>query len=385
MGNSRISPLAIIIILVLIVAVGFVVVSALNDRAAKSKSAEEALQAAKEEMIVPVITVTLSSEEPEQEKITISVVAKVNDKEGIESIILPDGSVIPASEATYEVTENGTYEFGAKSVAGGQSTTEVKVENIRLVSADNPYIPEGFEYVGGDVTKGYTIQDKFGNQYVWVPCANGRLERDKLLNVSYVETSDSASSLVNSVAKYYGFYIARFEASSYDTGKGFVAASRAGQIPWTNVTYNDALNASKGSAEFFNYEEGIATNLVSSYAWDTTLKWIDSTFGSSYSTSLNYGNYDGSIKPTGTTQKDAINNICDLAGNVREWTTEIYEDNTTTKKKTTTNKNKVEENVMLRVVRGGSANLNRTAAAYTAYAENTSETYWGFRTVLYKN
>ena len=48
-------------------------------------------------------------------------------------------------------------------------------------------------------------------------------------------------------------------------------------------------------------------------------------------------------------------------------------------------KKKVEENVMLRVVRVGSAKLNRTAAAYTAYAENTSETYWGFRTVLYKN
>ena len=27
--------------------------------------------------------------------------------------------------------------------------------------------------------------------------------------------------------------------------------------------------------EFFNYEDGIATNLVSSYAWDTAVEWID--------------------------------------------------------------------------------------------------------------
>ena len=208
------------------------------------------------------------------------------------------------------------------------------------------------------------------------------LHRDTVTDIDYKESSDSALSLVNSVAKYYGFYMGRFEASSYDTGNGLVASTRAGQIPWTDVTYIDALHASISAAKVFGYEEDISTNIISSYAWDTVLKWFNTTLGTSYSSSLSYGNFDGTIKPTGTTPKDCVNNIYDMAGNVREWTTEIYESAAEAAKSSSTKK---EEKVINRVVRGGSANLSRTAASHTAYAENTSETYWGFRTVLYKN
>mgnify|MGYP003317301144 CR=1 FL=1 len=51
-----------------------------------------------------------------------------------------------------------------------------------------------------------------------------------------------------------------------------------------------------------------------------------------YSTSLNYGNYTGTIRNTGQTETDVINNICDMSGNVREWTTETNTENTKTKK-----------------------------------------------------
>ena len=381
MGNGKISPLIIIVLLLLLALIGFAVVSVLGGSSKTGGGSGDTGKTA-EELIVPVITATLSSEEPDQSEIVISLKVQINDEEGIESITLPDGSIITAAEATYTVTENGTYSFKAKSVSGEVTTKDVEIKNIRIVSADNPYIPAGFSYVGGDINKGYTIQDSYGNQYVWVPCPSGMLHRDTVTDIDYKESSDSALSLVNSVAKYYGFYMGRFEASSYDTGNGLVASTRAGQIPWTDVTYIDALHASISAAKVFGYEEDISTNIISSYAWDTVLKWFNTTLGTSYSSSLSYGNFDGTIKPTGTTPKDCVNNIYDMAGNVREWTTEIYESAAEAAKSSSTKK---EEKVINRVVRGGSANLSRTAASHTAYAENTSETYWGFRTVLYKN
>ena len=151
-----------------------------------------------------------------------------------------------------------------------------------------------------------------------------------MLNGDYEETSTSATELVNSVAKYYGFYIARFEASEYEVDGEKVAASMAGKNPWTNITYLEALEYSNKSAEKFKYED-CYTTLLNSYA-----------------------------------------------GNIKEWTTEIY------KKPVEKDPKSKDDNVKYRVVRGGSANLSRTPSSYIGYPENTSDNYWGFRLVLYK-
>lgn len=382
MGNGKISPLIIVVLMVILAVVAFVAIKIMGGESAIPTLGDDKEQEDVVDGSTPVITLTLNTEEKDQDEVIISVKAVVDDEEGIESIILPDETVVAAEEAEFTVTENGTYTFKAISVAGIQSTSEIKVSNIRLISADNPYIPEGFSYVGGEVKNGYTISDKAGNEYVWIPCANGIISRDRLLNSEYEETSDSASELVNSVAKYYGFYVARYEASAYDTGSGLVASTREGEMPWTDVTYLDAVTASKVSAEYFGYEEDIKTNIMNSYAWDTTLQWLNKSLNETYASSINHGNYGGTIKPTGGTNSDKVNNICDMAGNVREWTSEIYKGTTTTKTKT--NKKTTETAILSRVVRGGSASLNKTPSGYTAYEENTSEAYWGFRMIMYK-
>lgn len=384
MGNGKISPLVIVILMIILAGVAFVAVRMMNGETAipgmGDKEKEE-----KVDLAVPVITLELSSEEEEQEEVIIYVKAKVSEGEEIESIILPDNTIITGSEAEYRVNQNGTYTFKAVTKNQNQSTSDIKVTNIRLVSADNPYIPDGFTYLGGDIKTGYVIVDSFGNEYVWVPCANGLLERETLLNTSYEESSDSPTELVSSVAKYYGFYIARYESSIHDTGEGLVAATRKNATPWTDVTYLDAIKASKASGQYFGYPDDVKTNMVSSYAWDTTLFWIDKSLGSSFSSSLNYGNQGGTVKPTGTTENDKLNGICDMAGNVREWTTEIYNGPQETKKKSSSSKKKNEATTILqRVVRGGSAVTARKPASRTAYNEDTSETYWGFRMVMYK-
>ena len=77
-----------------------------------------------------------------------------------------------------------------------------------------------------------------------------------------------------------------------------------------------------------------------------------------------------------------MNYICDLAGNVREWTTEIT---STGNKKNNSKKNNTNENASSRVIRGGSANLNKIANSRNGYPEDLTDGYWGFRTILYEN
>ena len=324
------------------------------------------------EVVVPVIDLNLSTEEEEQEEVTIEVKATTDDEGGIEYIELPDKTKIYSDTKEYVVKENGNYKFKAVGVNGGESSLSIEVTNIREISSNNPYIPEGFEHIGGEVDTGFVIQDSFGNQYVWVPVPSGILTRSTMMSTDYEESNSYATALVNSVAKNYGFYIARFEASSYEADGKRVAASVAEKMPWTDINFREAEEAASLTAEAFGYEN-VATSLISSYAWDTTLEWIDKTV-TNYSTNTSYGNYSGTIYTTGSTESDQMNYICDLAGNVREWTTEIYKDSA----------NQSNYNIKQRGIRGGSANLSRTPSSHIGYAENTSDTYWGFRMILYK-
>lgn len=336
------------------------------------------------ELIAPTIDLSLNTTDEDQDEVTIMVSASTEDEGGIEYVELPDGTQVFTETHEYPVTENGKYTFKAKGVNGAEGKVSIEVTNIREISSDNPYIPEGFEHIGGEVDTGFVIQDKFGNQFVWVPVPSGILTRSTMMSTDYSDSNSYATSLVNSVAKNYGFYMARFEASPYEDGDRKVAASLPEKMPWTDVTYREAEEAAKLSAEVFEYTD-VATALVSSYAWDTTLEWINQSV-TNYSTNTSYGNYSGTIYPTGSTESDQMNYICDLAGNVREWTTEEYSPVTSTgTKKSSTKKNTTEETGASRVVRGGSANLNKIANSRNGYPEDLVDEYWGFRIVLYEN
>lgn len=383
----KVSPVIIIVLVLIIVLIcfigGFVIFG--KNASPKNSTANQI------STVLPVLDLSLSSNEENQESVKILATATTEDSDGIYSITLPNGSLELSDKAEYEVTQNGNYTFKAKGNNGQTASLAIEVNNIREASATSPYMPTGFTHLEGEVEDGYVIQDEYGNEFVWVPVESGKLTRNTLLDTKYQESNSSASALVNSVAQNYGFYIARYESSVYETNGEKVASSKAGVLPWTNVTYTEATSAASKAATTFGYE-GYQTAILNSYAWDTALLWIDSKV-ENYSTNTGYGNYSGSIRNTGATQTDIQNNICDLAGNVREWTTEIYKETTPTTTNTSKNKNKknnvtntavVSETVNYRVIRGGSANLSRTASSHTGYKENTSEAYWGFRMILYK-
>ncbi len=380
MGGSKLSPVVIIALIVVFIAVGALIINFIvtGNIPGTTNNKENPSDVSTK----PVINLSKDSEGDKPKKVTITAYATTTDKAGIKEIILPDGTVVEGDTATYEVEENGKYKFTANCVNGESDNLSIEVTEIPEISSNNPYIPEGFTPVDEDasVDEGFVIEDEEGNQYVWIPVETGKLTRNTMLSINYEESNSTASALVNSVAKYYGFYMARFEASQFEKDGEIVAASMQGKVPWTNITFQDAMEAANKSGEIFEYED-CHTALINSYALDTTLAWIDTTT-ETYSSSTTYGNYDGTIFPTGVTEKDEMNHIFDIAGNVREWTTEIYKPSEDTSSSSINNDE--DENLIYRVVRGGAASLCRPPSSHQYYSENTSDNYWGFRMILYK-
>ena len=173
MGN-KLSPVIIIVLIVVIIALAGLAVSMLTSKDGSGIiGGNKGKQGSK---IVPTIEATVNTVEENQEKVIISVVVATEDEAGIDAIILPDGTEVNGETKDYTVTENGTYEFGVRGVNGEQNSTTVEITNIRTVSAQNPYIPDGFEHIGGEVDNGFVIQDTYGNQFVWIPVPTGILK-----------------------------------------------------------------------------------------------------------------------------------------------------------------------------------------------------------------
>ena len=328
----------------------------------------------------PVLTV---NQELNKNLGSVSVIADASESEvEIERITLAsvdnpeDITEHEGNFASFDIVENGKYKVTAYAMNGRTATKNITVSNIPAQKKSVPYIPEGFEAIDENIDsdKGLVIVDEVGNQYVWVPVETGKLIRTTQNETDKYE--DDGSDLYNSVAKYYGFYVSRFEASRYEIDGEEIAGSMSGKTPWTEVTYIEALNASKAVAEKLNYED-YSTNLINSYAWDTMLEWIDKDEDTrDFSQSTSYGNYGDTILSTGMTETDKVKNICDLAGNVKEWTTEIE------LKSIEKKDDKSSEN---RVVRGGSIGLPNIPSSRKGWPEDSYNIAGGFRFILYKN
>ena len=176
------------------------------------------------------------------------------------------------------------------------------------------------------------------------------------------DTSETTVALYkNSVNKYGGFYIARYEAGcdnirkTGDSIENVTVYSQANKYPfnWINQT-----NSITKAAEMNNGKTNVTAGLVNGAAWDRTLNWILETnnnmsLADITENSTSWGNYRNSKfsftgkystnyganftdaktsteKPenrdyllgTGVSDYTKKNNIYDLAGNCSEWTTE---------------------------------------------------------------
>lgn len=81
--------------------------------------------------VKPEITYELSSTEPQQEEITITVKATISEGE-VTSIINPDNVEENKNEITYKVNKNGKYKFIAKSSTGTKAKITINVTNMKI-------------------------------------------------------------------------------------------------------------------------------------------------------------------------------------------------------------------------------------------------------------
>ena len=139
------------------------------------------------------------------------------------------------------------------------------------------------------------------------------------LNDMATKLKDDYKKMIDSVRKYGGFYVGRYELSSAGTKKS--------QTVLTNTNWYNLYAACKG---IDNTNTSIEIRMIWGCQWDQICKFI-STSGDqvSITDSTSYGNYSnstveghGSKRVTGYSESWKANNIYDIAGNCYEWTQE---------------------------------------------------------------
>ena len=150
----------------------------------------------------------------------------------------------------------------------------------------------------------------------------------KELSASRISSSSSENTTARNLKEFIsttlangGYYIARFEASKNTTTNK--VESKYNQTALTDITQPDAAKAARemyGEVKE-NNELVYASDLANSYAWDTAIIFIQT-----YGTGADASSYASKNKST-LYAKTGINpdkycNICDMSGNVWEWTTE---------------------------------------------------------------
>ena len=260
----------------------------------------------------------------------------------------------------------------------------------KIVKVDGVPIPDGFVYVGGTKDSGLVISDStldkekykgettvgtdlVGNQFVWIPVdkiedykrfaytpheiASGEIDEntnsEKIYYhyINYQSTEETQNQVYyvekladdekSSVKEYKGYYIGRYEAGDKDStdknsfreegsSPSNAVVVKANQTPYNYIKDTDAESLADGFSAKQGYTS-VTSKLLSSYAWDTAIQFIQKT-NTDYGSSSGEGNYQGTkgnLFSTG--QTTAVNNIYDMGGNVGEITTEsvIFESTNT--------------------------------------------------------
>lgn len=219
-----------------------------------------------------------------------------------------------------------------------------KKANIYSKKHENPVVPEGYKHICGKWNNGFVIERcSDGSQFVWIPVgsldSNGTLDgnsftqkfgrriyRNNKFSEFYETFSKELELQFESIKKYGGFYISRYNISkNKKTGE---PQSVKGEKPWTNINFDDA----KKVASIIENNKAVKSHLTFGAEYDSVLEWfINSkarTINDIEENSTNWGNYKNTesslnrIAKTGSNEEWCTNNIYDFAGNVDVWTQE---------------------------------------------------------------
>ena len=280
---------------------------------------------------------------------------------------------------------------GPKSEAEAKDKKpEETLQNSNSLNYQNPPIPEGYKHILGEWNNGFVIERcSDGSQFVWIPVgsldSNGTLDgehfSEKFGRRNYMNdefSDDEFNEALNgelleqleSVKKYGGFYISRYNISKSLAGK---PQSVKGVMPWVNINFGDA----KKIASTIEDNEAVKSHLTFGAEYDSVLEWFIKTqvktLAEIAEDSTEWGNHWNTenspkkVVETGSREEWCANNIYDFAGNVDEWTQE-------------------QNKSSFRVIRGGDfGNVGcNYPVAYRYYSDPSYDcSHTGFRATLY--
>ena len=259
---------------------------------------------------------------------------------------------------------------------GGSDTSKDPTENwdltkVTIIDGGNGTkvpLPNGFYYVGGDISTGLVISDKqgdtmtasgtsMGNQFVWIPVSseadlqrinfdtNGQPTTDAPTsgtNVTkcsepyasgYSTEASEYSTMRTQVLKYGGFYIGRFEAGVDSTTlrtcttTAQTVVCKKGVAPYNYVPWGNSMSdASEIEGEsgvvylaknMYSSSSSVTSTLTYGCQWDAMCRYIGDGQRTTPTKDV--------VELTGSVTNDISKNIYDLAGNCREWTMEAYD------------------------------------------------------------
>ena len=425
--NRGITLIALVItVIVLLILAGVAIASLTGENGilnrSKQATYEYEWQQAREEIILAVNSAKMAQESPnggsfrsvigtelskvenntyspsEQTQIdTADVITGTNKGIYGYTIDLDSGTITKESEENKEIADNPEDPTPptppAEKPGKPDDTTGIFTESSTIDGtqggAYNPTIPKGFKPIDtdtskwgdganpptqNDVNQGLVIQDKNGNEFVWIPVdENNPFERrngyedgspqsnysdyaevDSKGNNSFFEENqeikNEAIAMYASVSNNGGFYIGRYEAGiesatpreDGDTIEDDKLVVQKDKNVYNYVGWSDSIDRTDitgGAVELargFANEQGYDTTKVHStlcysVQWDTALNFIDpgytgyakdSTGKGNHNESQNANSWRRDLTTTGASESYKVKNIYDMAGNVWEWTME---------------------------------------------------------------